>query len=69
MARCCCCCGGRRNQDQPEDEGRQGCCCCGRRGASITFALLGIVFAAAIIAGPVYVYNVDQVYYEAIRIK
>ena len=63
----CCCCRRRGSQEEPEDEsgsGGGGCCCCGRRGASITFALLGVVFAAAVITGPVYVYNHDQVRFQ-----
>ena len=65
MGRCCCCCRSRGSQEEPEDEigdgGGGGCCCCGRRGASIIFSLLGLLFAAAVITGPVYVYNHDQV--------
>ena len=37
-----------------------GCCCCGRRGATITFGLLGLLLASAVIAPPVYIYQTDQ---------
>lgn len=36
------------------------CCCCGKRGATITFGLLGLVLAAAVITPPVYIYQTDQ---------
>lgn len=48
---CCCCCG----------KGKK-CCCCGKRGAAITFSLLGLVLAGSIIAFPVYIYKTDQNY-------
>ena len=35
-------------------------CCCGKRGATITFSLIGIMLAAAVIVPPVYIYTTDQ---------
>ena len=45
--------------------GGGGCCCggcCGKRGATIFFALVGILLAAAVIGPPVYVHETDQDY-------
>ena len=36
------------------------CCCCGRRGATVTFGLLGLLLASAVITPPVYIYKTDQ---------
>ena len=38
------------------------CCCCGKRGATILFALIGLVLAAGVIVPPVYVHETDQNY-------
>lgn len=35
-------------------------CCCGPRGASITYSLIGLTLAMAVIAPPTYVYYTDQ---------
>ena len=50
-----CCCGSK-------------CCCCGKRGATISFALLGLLLAAAVITGPVYIYKTDQNYAKMLPI-
>ena len=47
----CCCC---------RSKSSGGCCCCGRRGATVTFGLLGLLLASAVIAPPVYIYQTDQ---------
>ena len=38
------------------------CCCCGKRGATIFFALIGLVLAAGVIVPPVYVHETDRNY-------
>ena len=38
------------------------CCCCGKRGATILFALIGLVLAAGVIVPPVYVHETDRHY-------
>ena len=47
--KCCCRCGG-------------ACCgcCCGKRGATITFSIIGLLLAVAVIVPPVYVYMTDR---------
>jgi hypothetical protein len=44
---------------------RRCCCCCcnaGPRGATIFFAVVGLVFAAGVIIPPVYIHETDQNY-------
>ena len=38
------------------------CCCCGKRGATIFFALIGLLLAAGVIVPPVYVHETDRNY-------
>ena len=38
------------------------CGCCGKRGATIFFALVGLVLAAGVIVPPVYVHETDRNY-------
>ena len=50
MVKCCKCC-----------KGTACCgCCCGKRGATITFSLVGILLAIAVIVPPVYIYMTDR---------
>lgn len=39
-----------------------GCCCASKRGATVTFGLLGLLLSSALIAPPVYIYKTDQDY-------
>ena len=43
-------------------------CCCGKRGATVVFALLGLLLAAAVITAPVYIYKTDQDYAKMLPI-
>lgn len=38
------------------------CCCCGKRGATVFFALIGLLLAAGVIVPPVYVHETDRNY-------
>ncbi len=49
--KCCGCCG----------SGRSCCgCCCSKRGATATFAVIGLALAVAVIVPPVYVYAATE---------